>query len=89
MCVCVCVCVSIFFSVYACLCTGTLRGRKKVLDPLELELQVVVNWLIMWAMGAGNRTQVFCKSSKYSELMSLAPVLSLRAQRKMQLWSYN
>ena len=35
------------------------RGQKEVLDPLELELWMVVSCHV----GAGNRTQVLCKSS--------------------------
>jgi hypothetical protein len=40
VCVCVCVCVNMHMSAGAC------RGQKRVLDPLELELQSNV--------GAGN-----------------------------------
>jgi hypothetical protein len=47
-----------------CLCTacmlGAQRGYKRALDPLEQELQTVLNLHV----GAGNPTQVLCKSSQ-------------------------
>lgn len=48
-----------------------LKVQRRVPDPLELELQAVVNHHV----GAGNRAQALCKSSKYSYLLShfLAP----------------
>lgn len=36
------------------------HGQKRVLDPLDLELQIVMNH----HMCAGNYTQVLCKSNK-------------------------
>lgn len=41
-------------------------GQKRASSPLELELQMVVSDHV----GAGNRTSIFCKSSKYSEPLS-------------------
>lgn len=41
-----------------------LRSQKMVLDPLELELWVVVSHYV----GTGNKTQVIHKSSKVSAL---------------------
>lgn len=38
---------------------GTLRGQKLALDPLELELQVIISYHV----GTGNQTLVLCKSS--------------------------
>ena len=38
------------------------RGHKRAPAPLELEWQIIVSC----HMGAGNWTQVFCKSSQYS-----------------------
>lgn len=42
------------------------RAQKKVLDPLELELWVLVSHYV----GAGNRVQVLCKSNKSSKPMT-------------------
>ena len=39
------------------MCSGIWRGQKKLLDSLEVELQVVVRYLL-W-----NQTQVLWKSS--------------------------
>jgi hypothetical protein len=41
---------------------STHRGQKKVMDPLELELQVVVSYHV----GAENQTQVLQKSNQSS-----------------------
>jgi hypothetical protein len=53
---------------HTCLCTAYMPGahcsHKRVLDPLALELQAVVNC----HAGAGNRMQVLCKS-KYPQVL--------------------
>ena len=40
-------CMSVFACMHACMCTvhilGAYRGQKRVLDPLEMELQMAVN----------------------------------------------
>lgn len=46
----------------ACTTTG---GQQRVLDPLELELQMVVSHCV----GTGNQAQVLCKN-KCSRLLS-------------------
>ena len=46
---------------------GSCQGQKRVLGPLELELQIVT--------GAGNLTQAFCKSSKCSNSWDISPGL--------------
>ena len=43
-------------------CAMCILLEKRVLDPLELELQMVVNHHV----GAGNVTWVLSKSSKFS-----------------------
>lgn len=42
------------------MCAGTHGGQKRALDPLGLELQTVVSL----HAGAGNQTQVLCKSHR-------------------------
>lgn len=60
----------IYFYVYQCVtpstyvchvCAWCCKGHKRSLEPLELELQTVVNF-----HGAWNQTQVSYKSSKCS-----------------------
>lgn len=54
-------CMDVFASMYVCVpsvCSGH-REQKKVLDPSELELQMVVSLHV----GAGNRALVCKKSS--------------------------
>lgn len=47
-----------------CLCTthvlNACRGQKRILDPLELELWMLVNLCV----GTGIQTRVLCKSNK-------------------------
>jgi hypothetical protein len=70
MCVCVCVHVCVYVSV------GAHGVQKKVLDPLLLAW-----WAAGWEvldMGAGNTTQVLCKSNEHSEALGhlSSPVLN-------------
>ena len=55
---------------HACLCAMNVPvafgGQKTASHPLELELEVAVSLHV----GAGNRTQVFCKSSQGFKLLS-------------------
>lgn len=44
--------------------SSVLRGRKKTLDPLVLELQTIVG--LQWVQEIGNQTQVLCKRSMCS-----------------------
>ena len=46
--------------------SNALRGQKRALEPLELELWMVVSY----HGGAGNGTQIIPKNSKYSYLLS-------------------
>ena len=52
-----------------CKCTtcmsGVLRGQTRIPDSLELESWMVVSIRV----GAGDQTQVLCKSNRYSELL--------------------
>jgi hypothetical protein len=93
MCVCVCVCVWVCMSVlpvcvgvcgyvcmYVCIYTrcmhGTCGGQKRKLDPLKLELLIVVSHHV----SSEAWTQILCKTSKYSKLLSpfvQPPVFSL------------
>ena len=43
------------------MCALPQEVRKRVLDPVELELWMVVSYPV----GAGNLACVFCKSNKY------------------------
>jgi hypothetical protein len=43
------------------MCSASMEARRGS-DPLELELQIVVNYHV----GAGNKTQVLQKSEQYS-----------------------
>lgn len=43
---------------YTTFAPSAYRGQKKVLGPLELELQIVMSCRVR----AGNQTQVLCKS---------------------------
>ena len=49
---------------HICICTVcvTCEGQKRVLDPLELELQMVMNQHV----GARNQTQVLIRTNKSS-----------------------
>jgi hypothetical protein len=51
---------------YVCMCTRYMcdnhRGQKMFLDPLELELDMIMSHHV----GSGNQTQVFGKTSKCS-----------------------
>lgn len=51
---------------HLCICTmcvpGAIGGQKGSMDPLELELWMVVNHHV----GAGNRTQVLSKTTELS-----------------------
>lgn len=51
--------------VYTTCTSGACRGQKRASDPLELKLRMVVSHQV----GAGNRTQVLCKSNKCSKLL--------------------
>ena len=56
------------FCMYICvpyICVIAFGGQKRV-GPLELELQMVVSYHV----GAENQTWVFCKSSKCSQPLS-------------------
>lgn len=61
-------CASACTRVYACVCTMwgcPCRSQKTVLDPVELELRVLVNpWYGCWE-------QLFCNSGSCSQLLSL------------------
>lgn len=52
-------CVYVWISAHEC---SACRSQKKMLGFLKLKLHMVV----MYGMGAGNQTQVLCKSSIYS-----------------------
>lgn len=57
-----------FASMHICvLCTllSILRGQKRALDTLELELQMAVSHYV----GAGNQTLVLWKHSQWSKLL--------------------
>lgn len=43
--------------------SGALRGHKRTMDHVEMELKAVVSFHV----GVGIQTQVFCKSSRLSE----------------------
>lgn len=45
------------------------KDQRRALDPLELDLQVVMNSLV----GVVNQTQILCKSNKYSYLLNDLP----------------
>ena len=47
--------------IYMCICLVTHRGQKRALEPLELELQMVVSCYV----GARNQTWVLCKNNKH------------------------
>lgn len=59
------------FCLHVCVCTtgvpGALRGQNRALDPLELELEMVV--------GVGNQTWVFYKSNKFPDYCSCFPFI--------------
>lgn len=59
--ICVCMC-----NLHVYMCTtyvsSTLRGQKRVLDPLKMELHIAVSH----HLGSGNQTFVFCKSNTCS-----------------------
>lgn len=50
-------------------CLFTIRGQKKAPNPLELELQMVANYVV----GAGNQMLVLCKANK--GFLTAEPVL--------------
>jgi hypothetical protein len=52
-----------FICVSPCV-SGTHRGKRRTLDPLGLELQVVVSHHV----GSGNQTQVLCNPLSTPEL---------------------
>ena len=55
------VCVDGFSHVYMCtICVQYLHGQKRLLEPLELDLQTVVSCL----SGAGSCAWIFFKSSQ-------------------------
>lgn len=59
---------------------GALGGQKRVWDPLELELQVVMSCRV----GAEKQTQVLCRNSS-----ALNHCLSLQPPEKVLLWLFN
>ena len=61
-----CVC---FYEIMRTKCVQKPMEAKRALDLLELELAMVVSYCI----GGGNSTQVLCKRSKYSRLLSSSP----------------
>ena len=52
--------VCVYCKLTACV-PGIHESHRRVSDPLELKLQVMSH-----SMGAGNQTQVLCKSSRCS-----------------------
>lgn len=50
MCVCVCMCVHMCMYMCMCMCDNACGSQKRVLDPLELELQEVVSHRL-WVLG--------------------------------------
>ena len=51
-----------YMHMYTKYVSNALRGQKRALEPLELELWMVVSY----HGGAGNGTQIIPKNSKYS-----------------------
>lgn len=53
-----------FICICVCMCTncapGALRGQRGTLDPLELELQTIMDCYV----GTGNPNWILCKSNK-------------------------
>lgn len=72
----------LFLLMCICLCDymlgggGTLRS-KRALNPLELELQAVMNCYELPNTGTGNRTLVLWESSKYTSSPSHLSILAL------------
>ena len=63
MCLFMCVCTMCCFNTYVHhVLPATCGGQKKALDPLELQLQMVVSLHV----GSGNLTQVLWKNSQCS-----------------------
>lgn len=65
--------------------TRPSRGQKRVLDTLELELQVVVNF----HMGAGNWTWVLCRVAIFpdpAESFFFHTGWKVEAQKRGKLW---
>ena len=52
-------CMGVFTIIYICAQHACSVGQKRVLDPLELELQTVVSYHV----GAGNRNRDLCSQS--------------------------
>jgi hypothetical protein len=57
-----CVSVLSVYMYYSTCMPGTRRGQKRVLYPLQLELQKFV----IFHVGIRNQTQILCKSSQCS-----------------------
>lgn len=49
---------------------GVHNGQKRVLDPSELEIQMIVSHHV----GAENQIQVLCKRSNYSQPQKQPPI---------------
>lgn len=69
-----CVC-ALPVSMFIMWASGSQEGWRKMSDPLELEIQEVMNYL-RWMLG--NPTQVFCKSNKCSYLPFILSVPLIR-----------
>lgn len=64
-----CICVFCLYVYPPQYMPGAHKCQKKTLDPLELELWMLVNYYV----GAGNWNWVPCKSSKCSNLWPMSP----------------
>lgn len=61
------VCVCMYMHIYV----GTRRGRRKMSDPQELELQMVVSWPV-WVLGP---LQVLGSSTRAARVLAAEPSL--------------
>lgn len=57
--------------VYHVFVPGAHKGQKRVLDPSELELQMIVSHHV----GDENQFQVLCRHSNYSQPQKQPPIL--------------
>lgn len=62
------------------LSTSVLRGHRRVLEPLGLELYIVVQF----HMGSSNQTWVLWKSGCKQRLFSVPPVLRLLVNNHLE-----
>lgn len=72
---------TVYFILFMCssymdINSGTLTGKRKLSDPLELELQVIVS------PEAWNWTRVLCKSSGTLNYLSISPAPVLETKNK-------